>query len=251
MIAAVGALLLLSSATASSPPHHLRSLRDLPFPKTLEDAKLLHAEAMRRARAVELYHGHTRPAAAPHAVAPSSGLLATNAGNAPIIPADFGADPTGEKDSTAAMQSAMAALLAARGPRHTMASNITDLGGATLDLSGGTYLISEPLVIPALYGNAAIVSGTLRASPSFPSDRWLVEIGNSSCTPRLANGKVDVQGSCGQFFNLNDMMFDASHVAAGGVRVDKTMGTTIGPSVFFTGFTNAGVRIDGAHASTQ
>jgi hypothetical protein len=43
------------------------------------------------------------------------------------------------------------------------------------------------------------------------------------------------------------MMFDASHVAAGGVHVTKTMGTTIGPSVFFHGFKEAGVRIDGGH----
>ena len=92
-----------------------------------------------------------------------------------------------------------------------------------------------------------IVRGTLRASPTFPSDRWLVEIGSSSCDPRLPSGAVDVQGSCGQFINLNEMMFDASHVAAGGVSVSKTMGTTIGPSVFFTGFTTAGVQINGGH----
>lgn len=287
MLVPAAVLLLAGAAAAGQPPHHLRTLRDLPFPTTLDAAKSLHAEAMRRARALELHHGHTHRAATPHAVAPASRLLTTHAANAPIIPADFGADPTGEKDSTVAMNAAMAALLSARGPRHTMASNITDLGGelasqqarafllplipsplhcippcvhaahpalppprptgATLDLSGGTYLISAPLVIPPLFGNAAIVGGTLRASPTFPADRWLVEIGNVSCIPKLADGSVDVQGSCGQFFNLNDMMFDAGHVAAGGVRVGKVMGTTIGPSVFFTGFTKAGVRIDAGH----
>jgi hypothetical protein len=97
------------------------------------------------------------------------------------------------------------------------------------------------------YGNLQIVRGTLRASTSFPIDRWLVEIGSSDCTPHLPSGAVDVQGSCGQFVNLNQMMFDASHVAAGGVRVSKTMGTTIGPAVFFTGFTTAGVQINGGH----
>eukprot|EP01052_Picozoa_sp_SAG31_P000616 SAG31_NODE_17_length_35773_cov_25.999271_41_plen_200_part_00 len=145
------------------------------------------------------------------------------------------------------MLKAMEQLLTFRGPRRTMASNITDLGGATLDLSGGVYKISAPLVIPAMYGNVQIVRGTLRASATFPRDRWLVEIGNSSCIPHLSNGHKDVQGSCGQFINLNQMLFDASHVAAGGVHVSKTMGTTLGPSVFFTGFTSSGVQIDGGH----
>ena len=57
---------------------------------------------------------------------------------------------------------------------------------------GGTYLISAPLVIPAMYGNAQIVRGTLRASTTFPPDRWLVEIG-SNCVPHLADGKRDIQ----------------------------------------------------------
>ena len=43
------------------------------------------------------------------------------------------------------------------------------------------------------------------------------------------------------------MLFDASHVASGGVSVSKVMGTTIGPSVFFTGFTRQGVVINGGH----
>lgn len=232
---------------------HLRSLRDLPFPRTLGAAAALHAEAMRRARAVERHHGHRRVAPRTAPPPPRQGsLYGGSAGVASptpslIVPADYGADPTGANDSTAAMQAAVHALLAARGPRHTMASNITDLGGATMDLSGGTYLVSAPLVIPPMYGNAQIVRGTLRASPKFPADRFLVEIGSSLCDPRLANGKPDIQGSCGQFINVNEVMFDAAHVAAGGVSVTKTMGTTLGPSVFFTGFTVAGVQINGGH----
>ena len=92
---------------------------------------------------------------------------------------------------------------------HTMADNNTDLGGATLDLSGGTYLISAPLVIPGGNGNLHIVDGTLRASPTFPATRWLVEIGG------------------GQFINLSGILFDAAHVAAGGVRVSNVFGTTL------------------------
>eukprot|EP00037_Helgoeca_nana_P018239 m.174645 g.174645 ORF g.174645 m.174645 type:complete len:662 (-) comp24362_c0_seq1:222-2207(-) len=226
--------------------HRLRSLRDVPFPTDVAGADQLHTEAMRRARVLEQLHGHVRPVSPPLPRVSPIGLRSHAAGT-PINPTAFGADPTGQHDSTTAMTAAVAALLTIRGPRHTMASNITDLGGATLDLSGGTYLISAPIVIPAMFGNLQIVRGTLRASATFPAARWLVEIGDAACVPRLASGVVDVQGSCGQFVNLNQMLFDAAHVAAGGVRVTKTMGTTIGPSVFFTGFTLAGVRIDGGH----
>lgn len=40
---------------------------------------------------------------------------------------------------------------------------------------------------------------------------------------------------------------DSSHVAAGGVQVASTMGTTIGPSAFFTGFNLAGVQVEQGH----
>jgi hypothetical protein len=248
-------LLVLVCVSAGPPTTHAAarrtipaSLRDQPFPRTLGAAKALHAETLRRARRIERQHGHSKPAAQPVTVGTTAGVaIPVWTSGSPILPADFGADPTGAKDSTQAMQKAVVALLSRRGPSVSMASNITDLGGATLDLSGGSYLISSPLVIPPMFGNAQIVGGTLRASPTFPPDRWLVEIGDPSCVPRLPTGQVDVQGSCGQFFNLNEMMFDASHVAAGGVRVSKTMGTTIGPSVFFHGFTQAGVQINGGH----
>ena len=107
------------------------TLRDLPFPETLAAAKALHVEALRRARRIERQHGHRRPAQVAIAVGPSTGVqgVLTSAAGSPIVPADFGADPTGAKDSTAAMQAAMAALLSRRDPSVSMASNITDQEG--------------------------------------------------------------------------------------------------------------------------
>lgn len=165
-----------------------------------------------------------------------------------VRPSDFGADPTGRADSTDAIVQAMVFLLnqTDRAP-HKMASGIFDYGGATLDLEGGQYLISQPIVIPPFVGNVQIVRGTLRASTSFPGDRWLVMIGDKDCTPLLPSGKPDQQGSCNEFINLSEMLFDAAHVAAGGVAVAKAMGTTIGPSAFFIGFNKQGVRIDAGH----
>eukprot|EP00930_Biecheleria_cincta_P070339 TRINITY_DN5797_c0_g2_i1.p1 TRINITY_DN5797_c0_g2~~TRINITY_DN5797_c0_g2_i1.p1 ORF type:complete len:496 (-),score=73.70 TRINITY_DN5797_c0_g2_i1:41-1381(-) len=174
----------------------------------------------------------------------------TRAGPGAIVYAtDYGADASGKTDSTAALQKAMAALLSfgRSGAGRKMAANITDLGGATLDLAGGEYLTSAPLVFPPFVGNAQILRGTLRASKDFPRDQWLVMIGNTSCEPLLPSGKPDGQNSCNEFINLAGMLFDAAHVAAGGVYVAKAMGTTIGPSAFFTGFNQVGVKVDAGH----
>lgn len=128
-----------------------------------------------------------------------------------------------------------------------MAANIVDLGGATLDLRGGEYLISEPLVVPPFVGNCHFRDGTLRAAPSFPADKWLVMVGDPACKPLLPNGKADGQDSCLEFVTFTDMLFDAAHVAAGGVYIAKAMGATIGPSAFFIGFRKEGIKIDGGH----
>jgi len=50
MLAPLLLILAPLSSLPAQPPHHLRSLRDIPFPKTLDAAKSLHAEAMRRCK---------------------------------------------------------------------------------------------------------------------------------------------------------------------------------------------------------
>ena len=50
-------------------------------------------------------------------------------------------------------------VLLSRGSNHSLSNGIIDLGGAILDLSGGDYLISEPLLIPNNYGNVQITGG--------------------------------------------------------------------------------------------
>jgi len=106
-------------------------------------------------------------------------------------------------------------------------------GGSTLDLQGGEYLLSAPMVVPAGFGNVRLSGGTLRASPSFPVERYLVEVGENSCVPPTS------QGVCNEYVVLEDLFLDAAHTAAGGVNVIMTMGTTFGPSAFVTGFTQA------------
>lgn len=59
----------------------------------------------------------------------------------------YGADPTGNSDSTEALLAAIAD--AARGPSEgELIQGISDLGGALIDLEGGNYMISRPLQLP-------------------------------------------------------------------------------------------------------
>lgn len=156
-----------------------------------------------------------------------------------VFPTDFGADPTGRNDSTQAFAAAVQALLQHNTSGHTLSFGVADLGGATLDLAGGDYLISAPIIIPQYYGNFRIVSGTLRASSTFPSTRYLIEIGATTCS----NG----QGSCNENAAIEGVMLDASQTAAGGVHIMATMGAVIGPQAFLFNFTQAGILIDGGH----
>jgi hypothetical protein len=166
------------------------------------------------------------------------GLDQVNAELPVIYPTTFGADPSGKTDSTSAFQQAVAALLKL-GSGHHLANDINDLGGATLDLGGGDYLISSPIVIPENYGNFHIQRGTIRASPTFPSARYLIEVGSTSCS----NG----QGSCNENIGFEDLMLDSQLVSSGGILIIKAMGANVGPQMFFLGFTKAGVTVQDGH----
>lgn len=60
----------------------------------------------------------------------------------------YGADPTGNRDSTEAVAQAFADAF--RGPSEGfLMEGISNLGGAQINLEGGQYLISKPLRFPA------------------------------------------------------------------------------------------------------
>jgi hypothetical protein len=144
-----------------------------------------------------------------------------------IYPGDYGADPTGRTDSTEAFQAALAALLSRNVSGHKDEGETVDLGGALLDLEGGDYLISSPLVIPSYFSNCAVAHGSLRASSTFPSSGFLVEIGSpeASC--------VNWGDSCNEDVSLEDLLFDGSQVAAGCVRYWAVIGVNSGPDLFW------------------
>lgn len=69
----------------------------------------------------------------------------------------YGADPTGKSDSTNAILKAMEEAF--EGPVHgVLIEGINDLGGAKIDLEGGSYLISRPLRFPSAGAGNLVVS---------------------------------------------------------------------------------------------
>lgn len=147
---------------------------------------------------------------------------------APVLyPVDFGADPTAATDSSDAFDRVVAAALnSTHHNRPGMAKHILDLGGVTIDLQGGDYLLSRPLEIPVGFGNVHITSGTIRAAATFPASAYLIEIGGSLAGCQQMDPK---QKSCNENLGFQDLMLDGQLQAAGGLRINSTMGSVVGP----------------------
>lgn len=160
-----------------------------------------------------------------------------------LRPVDFGADPTGVADSTPAFAALTAALLARASNVTVLDNGIADLGGATVDLGGGAYSLSAPLVIPPFYGNCRVINGALRAGPGFPPGRYLIEVGaEGACGPH-----ANAQASCNVDVGLAGLALDGGLVAAGGARLLYTMGAVFGPQNYVVNFTAAGLNVTGGH----
>jgi hypothetical protein len=203
----------LVGAAAASPP------RGVPRDALRPD---VHASVRaRHARVMAAWPAPRRDAAAPT-----------------ISPVDFGADPTGVADSSAAFSRAMGALL--NRTRGKMAAGIADLGGAVLDLGGGTYSLSAPLVVPQFFGNMRIIDGTMRARAGFPADAFVLQIGASPCS-------AGQQASCNENIGLSGLTIDGSHIAAGALSINSTMGATLDSSSAVFGFERCGIAIYGGH----
>lgn len=161
-----------------------------------------------------------------------------DAGAPAISPVDYGADPTGIQDSSPAFLRAMAALL--NHTRGSMSAGIADLGGAVLDLGGGEYSLSSPLVIPQMVGNVHIIDGTLRAREGFPPAAYVLQVGASPC-------HAGSQASCNENIGLSGLTIDGGHVAAGALAINSTMGATLDASSAIFGFVDCGIALNGGH----
>lgn len=150
---------------------------------------------------------------------------------------DFGADPTATVDSRAKIQSAIDYAFSLCD--HEMADGIKDCNGVVINLQGGQYLLSGPLIFRGYTGNWRMTSGTLRADEQFNPDDYLVEVGTTDCPNQ--------QQSCNQGIGFEFMMFDASHQASGAARIDHVMGVNFGPQNFVVGFNRTGIEVNSGH----
>jgi hypothetical protein len=129
--------------------------------------------------------------------------------------------------------------LLTKGANRTLSDGIKDLGGATIDLAGGDYIISSPLIIPQYYGNFVIQRGTIRATSKFPTNAYLIQVGGATCE--------NPQKSCNQNIGFNDLMLDCGRVAAGAMLIKDTMGANVGPRMFILAYTVGGITVVGGH----
>nr|XP_027086234.1 polygalacturonase QRT3-like [Coffea arabica] len=171
------------------------------------------------------------PAPAPYVSAPAP--LVTPRPNVYNV-TSYGADPTGKTDSTDAILSAISDAL--QGPSNGfLITGIVNLGGAQISLEGGNYLISRPLQLLAGRGNLVIHGGTLKASDTFPGDRYLIEL---SATNK--NGAFNHE-----FVTLRDLLLDSSF-RGGGIQVVNSLRTSI-DNCYITHFTTYGILVQDGH----
>ena len=104
---------------------------------------------------------------------PDSSLCGAGAGAEGLraAPSAYGGDPTGRTDSTVAVQKAVAFCVnASTYNPNIFSEKARDALGCTVDLEGGEFLISEPLIIPTYVSNMRIQTGSLIANPK--SSAW-------------------------------------------------------------------------------
>ncbi|KAG6395895.1 hypothetical protein SASPL_142028 [Salvia splendens] len=146
----------------------------------------------------------------------------------------YGADPTGQNDSTGAVLKAITDALNGPG-KGVLFEGIVNLGGARVDLDGGNYLISRPLLFPVSgRGNFAIQGGSLTASNDFPADGFLIDLSSSS------NSAYNYE-----FTTLRDLYLDSNY-RGGGIRVKNSLRTTI-DNCYITHFSTTGILAEGGH----
>lgn len=202
------------------------------------DPSLLLREEHQTTNVRESFQRATRLHRAAHAAISAS---AQTPAATVINPIDFGADPTGTSSSSAAFDAAVASMIRlARDDRKDFLGHY-DLGGATLDLHGGIYLIDRPVSFPSLYANFRVQYGTLMASPSFPRDSYMLIVGDGRC-------KDAKDGGCNRNIDISHMTVDGQSHAFGGIVVNHTMNINIGPAMYITSWTGVGISLEGSGA---
>jgi hypothetical protein len=140
----------------------------------------------------------------------------------------LGGDPTGVQDSTQALQTALSS--AASLSASNALPGATGSGGVGVDLGGGTYRITSPLLLHYFNG-IRVFGGTIVAGVGFPPTGCL----------------LDVQGQGNLVFE--DLTLDSNHTG-GGMRVDNVVEVTV-RSLFFLHYSSFGIWGDDAHGASH
>lgn len=113
-------------------------------------------------------------------------------------------------------------------------------------------MISRPLAMPDFGGgNLLIHGGTIRASSSFPSDGYLIELASSEMREeweRLGGRMAHTKASpVYEYITLRDLMLDGNYTC-GGILLLNTLRTTI-DNCYVTHFSgdSAGISVQGGH----
>lgn len=144
---------------------------------------------------------------------------------------NYGADPTGEADSSVAVLAALsaAANLSSRADPSVGSANIQ------VSLEGGLYRIDSPLQIPGNSKGVSLVDGALVAGPGFKSSRHMIEV-----MPQPGTGTPTELA----FTNL---VLDAAH-RGGCFRSDSIVQMTV-QEVFFLHYSTEGILGSSEHGS--
>ena len=117
--------------------------------------------------------------------------------------------------------------------------NGPDLGGAVLDLEGGTYGVSRPVRFPALAGgNMWLRGGTLRARPGFSSDCTTCSL--VSVVELVATNTSMAYG----YINFFALTIDANGLTSGALKVVFASGIHV-TQTNLVGFSETGLLASG------
>ncbi|KAK4254626.1 hypothetical protein QN277_009982 [Acacia crassicarpa] len=159
----------------------------------------------------------------------------------------YGADPTGNSDSTEAILRAIQDATRIPSKKRHLMPGVTDLGGAQINLQGGNYLISHPLRLPAAgFGNLMIHGGTIRASENFPPSRYLIDLSETSNKGnKTQKASPNPSQYNYEYITLKDLLLD-SNFKGGGISIMNSLRISI-HNCYITHFTTNGIEVQGGH----
>lgn len=97
-----------------------------------------------------------------------------------LYPIGYGADPTGEDDSSSAIMEALDDALKSQKNGAELLPGVKDLGGLILDFQGGDFRISHPIIFPPGVGNI-VVSTSFNAITNLHTKAIIIIIYSTFC----------------------------------------------------------------------